>query len=105
MAMDPGSAEYEASIAHLPEATQNILRAQRAQFCSQFPAGECLDPLVGEIQVVSFQTNIGEWNHTITKADGSVDWPKTLEARVKNAPLMYGAGAILGALVLRQALK
>ena len=105
MAMDPGSTEYEASIAHLPQATQELLRAQRVQFCSQFPAGECLAPLQTEMIAYKLATELGQWNETHYHADGSIDWSKTIEARLKNAPLVYGAGAVIAALVLRQVLK
>jgi hypothetical protein len=107
MAMDPGSAEYEASIAHLPTSTQQLLRAQREAACAPFPAGQCPPPpkIIGQPFALILSKNQGEWNETKFNLDGSTDWGGTIEARLKNAPLVYAGGAVVLALALRQVMK
>ena len=106
MAMDPGSAEYEASIAHLPTSTQQLLRAQREAACAPFPAGQCPAPprVIGSVVVIRSK-NQGEWNETVYNINGTVDWGGTIEARLKNAPLVYAGGAVVLALAIRQVMK
>jgi hypothetical protein len=60
-----------------------------------------IDPETGEQKagtVINAQVNIGKWNERLytIAPDGTevTNWDATVRARIKNAPLLYGAGAL-----------
>lgn len=109
MALEPLSPEHEASIAHEREETKAILRAQRLQFCAQYPAGECPEPSMMAVIQTGYTTNPGKWDETQYRADADgtmrVDWASTTRARIGNAPVLYAGGGLLAAYILTKAVR
>jgi len=106
--LEPGSPEHEASIAHLGSKRKQTARRQRAEFCEQYPPGECPAPAIRGVIQASYTTRPGEWDETryINKNGKMViDWQPTIRARIANAPALYAGGGLLAAYVLTKVVR
>ena len=108
MALEPGSAEYEATIAHLSSKRQQTARRQRAEFCAPYPAGECPAPSMRGVVQAGYTTRVGKWDEThYRNKDGAMvgDWEATARARIANAPALYAGGGLLAAYLITRVVR